>query len=130
MKALISKLLDAGIMVSLDGDGIHYKAFREVTDKETAQRLLLELKRRKQEAIAYLARQEKIYRAYQALFRAMSELHRSHGVPRYLVQELLRLDKRVDANEPGALEGIQNLRRKVDAERRQFDGPRREGVRR
>ena len=73
MKTLISKLQDAGIMIFLDGsETIHYKAYRDL-DEGAAKMLLQELKRRKQEAVAYLTRQDEIFQAYAAMFEAFKK---------------------------------------------------------
>lgn len=120
MKQLTSELLDAGIMLFLEGDKIHYKAWKR-PDKEKVPPLLAELKTRKKEAIAYLARQKKIYGAYRALFREMSDLYRQGKLPKGMISELLGLDRKVDAMAPDALEAIRGLSEKLKQRRNVYE---------
>ena len=113
MKTLISKLQDAGIMIFLDGsETIHYKAYRDL-DEGAAKMLLQELKRRKQEVVAYLTRQDEIFQAYAAMFEAFKKLHQTKGVSQNLLNELIALDEKIERNEPGVLLEIRTLHHKV-----------------
>ena len=57
---------------------------------------------------------ERVFNAYVSMFESFKELHRTQGVPQDLIDALLNLDKRVEAMEPGVLEKIQSLQRKVE----------------
>ena len=120
LKRLTSELLDAGIMLSLEGHKIHYKAYRK-PDKEKAPRLLNELKARKREAVTYLARQEELYNSYRALFREMSRLYRQGKLPEGMTDELLALDRKVDAMAPDAMEAIRALSERLKQRKNSYE---------
>lgn len=100
-------LKDRGIKLSLVGDKLRLSPKEKVTAEileftRTHKKKIIDELRKNAEA-------EKLFKAYQAMWRKVSLLYREGKLPEGFEYEILLLDRKVDTQAPDAMQAIQAL---------------------